>query len=104
MGSGCDIIGRKQGADATRFRFAHDIEEGGFKATGEGEEGRATTRVNTVQIRSIVGTVFIASAVEVQRSWRSIPLVDEAVPVLHLHGGRNEDGPYLGWGVGIHEI
>jgi hypothetical protein len=69
---------------------------------------------NTVQIKATipkaaeVGTVFIASAVEVQSRWSSIPLVDEVASVLLLHGGRDEYGPYLGSpylnGIGAHFI
>jgi hypothetical protein len=43
-----------------------------------------------------VGTVFIASAVEMQSRWRSIAPVDEVARVLLLHGGRDEYGPYPG--------
>jgi hypothetical protein len=55
-------------------------------------------RIVTLAIEeSGVGTVFIASAVEVQSWWRAFPLVDEVASVIHLHGGRAEDGPYGGF-------
>jgi hypothetical protein len=45
----------------------------------------------TVQIqRTGVGTVFIASAVEIHHAWRALSTG------IAPHGGRDEYGPYLG--------
>jgi hypothetical protein len=37
-----------------------------------------------------VGTVFIASAVEMHQAWRALPTG------ISTHGGRDEYGPYIG--------
>jgi hypothetical protein len=46
--------------------------------------------------RTEVGTVFIASAVERITRWLFMDRWNRPPPALHFHGGRDEDGPYLG--------
>jgi hypothetical protein len=52
---------------------------------------------DTVQIwRTEVGTAFIASAVAMNNRSYFIDRWNGSPMALHFHGGRDEDGPYLG--------